>query len=86
MTSTIPIRVMVLDAWDQIPLSPTGQTTIADLKRQALGAARVPDDPAGFVVKFRGGELRDESRTLAAEAIPPGAQLIVLRRHRRPVR
>jgi hypothetical protein len=42
-------------------------------------------NPDGYVVKFRGGEVRDES-TLADAGIVQDANLIVLSRRRRPVR
>lgn len=80
------VRVTVLDAWDAIALPWRGETTVAAIKREALDAARVVDDPTRFVVKFRGYEIADEHRTLADAAIPPDGALIVLRRRRRAVR
>ena len=43
-------------------------------------------DPAAFVLKFRGAELQDESRSLADAGLVPNGALIVLRKRRRPVR
>jgi hypothetical protein len=37
-------------------------------------------------MKFRGAELRDESRSLADAGLVPNGALIVLPRRRRPVR
>lgn len=80
------LRVTVLDAWDELPLPRRADQTLADLKRAALVAARIPDDPAAFVLKFRGAELLDERRTVADAGLPDNAALIVLRRRRRAVR
>jgi len=85
MNSPLSVRVTVLDAWDAIALELAASTSIADVKRHALNAARVVADPAAFQVKFRGVELPDESRSLADVAFPTGGALIVLRRHRRAV-
>ena len=86
MSEMLPVRVMVQDAWDEVALQlPTG-TTLSELKRRALAATRVARDPAGYVLKFRGAELFDESRSLAEAGLVPNAGLIVLPRRRRPVR
>jgi hypothetical protein len=83
---TLPVRVMVQDAWDEVHLDlPTG-TSLSEVKRQALDATRVIGDPAGYVLKFRGAELRDETQSLAEAGLVPNGALIVLPRRRRPVR
>ena len=61
MTS-MPLRVMVQDAWDEVRLQLPAATSLAELKRQALTAARVAGDPDAYLLKFRGAELADESR------------------------
>jgi hypothetical protein len=43
-------------------------------------------DPAGYVLKFRGAELQDESESLAQAGVVANGALIVLPRRRRPVR
>lgn len=85
MSTTLSLRVTVLDAWDAIPLDLSPATTIEAVKRQALDAARVVAPPADFLVKFRGVELAEESRSLADVDFPSGGALIVLRRRRRAV-
>jgi len=85
MTSLLPVRVMVTDAWDEVPLQLPGSATLGDLKRQALEATRVTSDPAGYVVKYRGAEVAD-GQSLAEAGVVPNAGLIVLARRRRPVR
>jgi hypothetical protein len=41
MTETLPLRVMVQDAWDEVRLDLPSVTPLAELKRQALRATRV---------------------------------------------
>jgi hypothetical protein len=86
MTASLPVRVMVQDAWDEVRLDLPSATSLAEVKRQALQATRVTGDPAAFVLKFRGAELQDESRSLAEAGLVPNGALIVLRKRRRPVR
>ncbi len=86
MTPILPIRVMVQDAWDEIHLELSSATPLAEVKRQALVATRVTGDPAGYLLKFRGAELQDETRSLADAGMVPNGAMIVLSRRRRPVR
>ncbi|HEX9053971.1 MAG TPA: hypothetical protein VF830_03630 [Gemmatimonadales bacterium] len=86
MTGTVPLRVMVLDAWDAVTLDLPLSTSLGDLKREALARARVRGDPDAYLVKFRGAELDDERRSLQEAGVPANAPLIVLSRRRRPVR
>jgi hypothetical protein len=86
MSDTVPVRVMLLDAWDEYRFEVPGSTTLSDLKRKALDAGRVRRDPRGYALKFRGAELRDESRSVVEAGIVPNGALIVLPRRRQPVR
>ncbi len=86
MSDPLRVRVRLLEAWNDVDLVLPASTPIGDVKRQVLDAAHVTADPAGFLVKFRGAELPDERRTLGGAGVPDGAALIVLRRHRVPVR
>lgn len=85
MTTLVPVRVMVTDAWDEVPLQLPPGTTLGELKRQALEATRVVRDPSGYLVKYRGAELADDV-SLADAGVVANAGLIVLGRKRRPVR
>lgn len=81
------VRVMVTDVWDQVflPVEPT--TTVAQLKKLALGKALRRQTPTdGYAVKFRGAEVLDETLTLEALGAGAGAPFIVLPRRRQPVR
>ena len=82
------VRVMVTDVWDQVTVPVEPGTTIAELKREAIGRAlkggRVRLDE--YVVKYRGAQLLDESTTLGALGAGANAPFIVLPARRRPVR
>jgi hypothetical protein len=81
-----PLRVMVLDAWDEVSVPFDLAMKLAEIKTRALGLARVTDPADDFLLKFRGAELRDETVTVAEAGLPESAPLIVLRRQRRAVR
>jgi hypothetical protein len=85
VTDLLPVRVMVQDAWDEVRLDLPSATPLVEVKRRALEATRVVRDPASYVLKFRGAELLDESRSLAQAGIVPNGALIVLPKRRRPV-
>jgi hypothetical protein len=76
----------VQDAWDEVPLDLSSAASLADLKRAALEATKVTRDPDDYVLKFRGFELFDESRSLADAGLVPNGAVIVLPRRRRPLR
>jgi hypothetical protein len=82
----LELRVRVLETWDDVVLRLPPSTPISRVKQLALDAVHITDDPARFLVKFRGAELRDESRSLADELVPADGALIVMRGHRTPVR
>lgn len=82
------VRVMVTDAWDQVFLAVGPETTVAELKRQALARAlrraRLPVD--AYIVKFRGALVQDEQVTLAVLGAGANAPFIVHPGRRQPVR
>jgi hypothetical protein len=84
--STLPVRVMVEQAWDQVALDLPATTTLAETKARALALTHVAGDPEDFEVKFRGARVLDEQKSLADLGVVPNAALIVLPRHRLPVR
>lgn len=86
MSAPLPLRVMVEDVWDEVLLELPNTTPVGEIKRQALAATRVRRDPSHYVLKFRGAELLDESRSAADAGLVPNGALIVLPRRRRPVR
>ncbi len=86
MSALLPLRVMVQDAWDEVTLEVPESTQLGEVKRRALHATKVTRDPNGYVLKFRGAELSDETRSLADAGLVPNGALIVLPRRRRPVR
>lgn len=82
----LPVRVMVHDVWDEIAFTVPSTTRLAELKRQALASAKVRHAADQYVLKFRGAELADESQSLTDAGIVPNGTIIVLSRHRRPLR
>jgi hypothetical protein len=83
---TMPVRVMVQDAWDEVRFDVAPEMTLGEVKWNALAVTRVTGNPASYLVKYRGAELADEELSLAAAGVVPNAALIVLPRRRRPVR
>lgn len=81
------VRVMVTDAWDQVFLAVGPETTVADLKGQALARALKRSDllASEYVVKFRGAAV-DDGATLSALGAGANAPFIVLPARRWPVR
>lgn len=86
MTAPLALRVMMLDTWDEVPLTLPGNTPIADLKRAVLARSRARLPAAEYVVKYHGAELYEPGNTLALAGVLPNSALIVLRRRRAPVR
>jgi hypothetical protein len=86
VTTALPLRVTVEDAWDEVFLELPEDTTLAELKRQALERTTVTRDPSYYILKYRGAELSDEGRSLSEAGLVPNGALIVLSRRRRPVR
>lgn len=86
MTAPMPVRVMVTPVWDEVALDLAPETPVVDLKRQALGRALVAGDPDDYLVKYRGAQLIEETKSLAEHGVVANAALIVLPRRRRPVR
>ncbi|MDH3456102.1 MAG: ubiquitin family protein [Gemmatimonadota bacterium] len=87
VVTELSVRVWVPEVWDIVELSVTPDWTVARLKTEALQKAtgRSPQ-MADYEVKFRGGKLSDETRTLADLAVPDQAAFIVLATRRVPVR
>jgi hypothetical protein len=77
---------MVEDVWDEVFLEIPDELPVSEVKRQALELTRVKGAPSEYVIKFRGAEVSDESVSLANAGLVPNGALIVLARHRRPVR
>lgn len=86
MTATIPLRVTVLDTWDEVRLEVPPATPIAEVKRAALAHSHIRRPAEGYVVKYKGAELYEGVRTLAEAGVVPNAALVVLSRRRVPVK
>lgn len=86
MSATLPVRVTVLDSWDEVRFAPAPDTPIRELKQLALTATRTRGAPEEFVVKYLGAELQDEAASLGSSGVAANGALIVLRRRRTPAR
>jgi hypothetical protein len=86
VSSPLPVRVKVEDAWDEVFLELFDTTLLSELKRQALERTHVDGNPSEYLIKYRGAAVADESRSLAEAGLVPNAPLIVLAKRRRPVR
>lgn len=83
----VPIRVMVMPAWDTVTIQADETTTIAQLKREAVRAAlKTAADADSYMVKFRGAAVLDESLTPLALGAVANSPFIVLPARRQPVR
>lgn len=86
MTAALPLRVTVEDVWDEVLLEVPASISVGEIKQQALAATHVKRPPSQYVLKYRGAELIDETRTAAEAGLVPNGALMVLARRRRPVR
>ena len=86
MTAELPIRVTLLDTLDEHAQVVPAATRIAEVKETALARAGIRRPAAQYVVKYKGAELYEGSRTLADAGVVPDGALIVLLRRRIPVR
>ena len=82
----IPIRVTLLDTLDELAMTVPTTTPVAEVKRTALKSAGIGRAPSEYVVKYKGAELFEGSKTLADAGVVKGGALIVLLRRRIPVR
>lgn len=86
MSPAIPVRIMVLESWHEIPLQLDPGTAVSEAKRRALLAAHAAGQPDEYLVKYRGAEVTEGSTTMQQAGIVPNANLVVLRRRRQAVR
>lgn len=86
-TGRYPVRVMVQPVWDTVTVQVDDATSVGQLKHQALQAAvKTTRDEQGYVVKFRGAQVFDESVSLGSVGARANAPFIVLPARRQPVR
>jgi len=80
----LPVRVTLLDTWEEVRFELPADTPVSQVKRLVL--ADRGESPEGYLVKYRGAELAEGTTTLADAGVRPNGALIVLSRRRRPVR
>ena len=89
MTTGSPttVRVWNTEVWDVVDVEVTPYSTFGDVKAACLAEALGrPVDSADYELKYRGALVLDETQTLAAHDVPPGAPMVVLPARRWPVR
>jgi hypothetical protein len=86
MAPELKVRVTLLDTLDEHALVVPATTRIAEVKLGALARAGIKRPASEYVVKYKGAELYEGSRTLADAGVVPDGALIVLLRRRLPVR
>ena len=86
-SSTITIRVQMLEAWDAVKVVVEPHTSVSRVKAQAL-VVLAPDvpHPADVVTKLGGFEIRDEAKSLENAGVKDGSTLLLHMRRRQPLR
>ena len=80
------VRVQVVEAWDVVAVHAGAGTPMRAVKDAALAAlGTVRDNPADFVMKLHGVEVRDEAVSLADGGARDGSTFVLMRRRRRAV-
>ena len=82
----LPIRVTLLDTLDELALTVPAATRVSEVKQAALARGGIKRAPGEYVVKYKGAELFEGSKTLADAGVVSDGALIVLLRRRIPVR
>ncbi len=83
----ITFRVQIAEVWDTVRFETPADTSVAAIKRHALGVM-LPDAPheSDFVVKLDGWEVLDELGSLKEAGVQSGSTLLIMSRRRHPVR
>lgn len=81
------IRVEMPEVWDAIRIEASSSTTVAEVKRAALGEL-YPEalSDSNVVMKLRGFEVLDEHASLVDAGALDGSCFLMSFRRRRPVR
>jgi hypothetical protein len=83
----ITVRVEMPEVWDVVRIEVMPGDQVLEVKKHALEALypeyAVLDD---FIVKLRGWEILDETKSLADVGVVDGTILLVTFRRRRPIR
>ena len=84
---SITVRVEMPEVWDTVKAVVSPSQPVSVLKSAALAALYPTGAPAdGFVIKYQGWEVLDESVTLATAGATDGSIFLLTHRRRRPVR
>jgi hypothetical protein len=81
------LRAQVHEAWDAVRVQALPGTPVAEVKQAALHALLGEQtNPADYMVKLHGTELRHEQETLEQVGARAGSTLFMHARRRRPIR
>jgi hypothetical protein len=87
VAASFVIRAQVHEAWDAVRLLVSASTPVTAVKQAALAALLADErDPAAYMAKVGGTEIRDESLPLSAVGVRAGTTVLVHARRRRPIR
>lgn len=83
----ITVRVEIPEQWDVVVVEASPSTTVAEVKRAAVGALLAPGTaPDDLLIKLRGFEMLNEQQSLADVGAVDGSIFLATFRRRRPVR
>ena len=82
----LTLRVEMTEGWNVVRIDTTAATSVEAVKLAALGEFLPGANPAQYVVKLRGFEVRDETATLHEAGAVNGSIFLVHSRRRRPVK
>lgn len=86
MNTPMPLRVTLLDTWEEHRFELPRSALVTDVKGAALERSRIRRPPAEYEVKYHGARLTEGSHTLADAGVEPNSALIVLSTRRRPAK
>ncbi|MGI8496309.1 MAG: hypothetical protein ACR2OG_01825 [Gemmatimonadaceae bacterium] len=82
----VSLRVEVPELWDVVRLMSSLQQPVRAVKAAALSALSPGADIERYVIKLRGFEVLDESRSLSDVGAIDGSIFLLTYRRRRPVK
>jgi hypothetical protein len=80
------LRVEIPEIWDVVQVVASPDVPVLRIKSAALDALIPRADEVNYVMKLRGIEVLDESRSLAEAGATDGSIFLLTSRRRRPVR
>lgn len=82
----VNLRVEIPELWDVVQVVAAPETPALAVKEAALAALLPQADERNYVMKLRGLEVLDESRSVSETGAVDGSIYLLTSRRRRPVR